>query len=201
MSDDFSRFRYVDSLSKRVKVRRGLWIAVWALLFRPTPRGVFNGWRVFLLRMFGARIGEGSKVSASCFVWAPWNLEMGSFSVLGDGVDCYTMDKIRIGSKVAVSQRAFLCTGTHDVSSLKRPLITRPLTIGDHCWIAAEAMLMPGVTIAEGTVVGARSVVTHDLPAWSIAAGNPCKVLRSRVVVPEPFSGETISERAQGTSR
>lgn len=182
---EFAKLRYVDSMPRSLKVKRGLWVLIWILFFRPTPRGVFNGWRLFLLRLFGARIGRGSKVAASCFVWAPWNLEMGEFSVLGDGVDCYTMDKIRIGSKVAVSQRCFLCTGSHDIASLRRPLTTRPITIGDHCWIAAESMLLPGVNVGEGTVIGARSLVTKDMPRWSVCAGHPCVAIRPRGLAPE----------------
>lgn len=187
---NFSSLRYVDSIPRSLKIRRGVWVLVWILFFRPTPRGIFNGWRLFLLRLFGARIGRGSKVAASCFVWAPWNLEMGEFSVLGDSVDCYAMDKIRIGSKVAVSQRTFLCTGSHDIYSLRRPLVTKPITIGDHCWIAAESMIMPGVSIAEGTIVGARSLVTKDMPAWSVCAGHPCVMLRPRRLLPEGSAAE-----------
>lgn len=107
---------------------------------------------------------------------------MGELSVLGDDVDCYTMDRITIGSKVAVSQRAFLCTGSHDVSSLRRPLVTEPIVIGDHCWIAAEAMVMPGVRIGEGAVIGARSLVTKDQPAWTICGGSPCRPIRAREI-------------------
>lgn len=182
---EFANLRYVDTMSRSLKLKRGLWVLVWLLFFRPTPRGILNGWRLFLLRLFGARIGRGSKVAASCFVWAPWNLEMGEFSVLGDGVDCYTMDKIRIGSKVAVSQRCFLCTGSHDITSLRRPLVTKPITIGDHCWIAAESMVMPGINIAEGSVIGARSLVTKDMPSWSVCAGHPCVAIGPRRLAPD----------------
>ncbi|MDQ0514679.1 putative colanic acid biosynthesis acetyltransferase [Kaistia geumhonensis] len=110
---------------------------------------------------------------------------MGEYSALGDNVDCYSMDRISIGSKVAVSQRAFLCTGSHDTRSLRRPLTTAPIRLGDHVWVAAEAMVMPGVEIGEGTVVGARSVVTTTLPAWMICAGQPCRVLKPREITME----------------
>ena len=179
---EFADLRYVDTIPKSLKVKRGIWIVVWLLFFRPTPRGMFNGWRLFLLRLFGAKIGKGSKVAASCFVWAPWNLEMGELSVLGDSVDCYAMNKIRIGSKVAISQRTFLCTGSHDISSLRRPLITKPIIIGDHCWVAAEVMVMPGVEIGTGAVVGARSVVIKDLPEWMVCGGYPCVPLKKRSI-------------------
>lgn len=182
MSDNFAQYRYVDTLPRREKLLRLIWGVVWRLAFRPTPRWALHGWRRTLLRWFGATIGNGSLIAPSCFVWAPWNLEMGEFSVLGDKVDCYTMDKIRIGSKVAVSQRSFLCTGTHDVSSLLRPLVTSPIIIRDHCWVAAECLVMPGVTIGDGAVIGARSLVTRDMPAWTISAGQPCRPLRERVM-------------------
>lgn len=179
---DFQQLKYVDTIPKQEKLLRQIWVLVYVLFFRPTPRGLMNGWRKMLLRLFGARIGKGSKIAPSCFVWAPWNLEMGEFSVLGDHVDCYTMAKIRIGSKVAVSQRSFLCTGTHDITSLRRPLINRPITIGDHVWIAAETMVGPGVTIDEGSVVSARSFVNKDMPAWMVCAGTPCKPVKPRIV-------------------
>lgn len=177
---DFRHLKYVDTIPRREKVLRQLWVLVYTLFFRPTPRGLMHGWRRGLLRVFGAKIGTGSRIAPSCFVWAPWNLEMGDFSVLSDQVDCYTMNKIRIGSKVAVSQRSFLCTGTHDTTSLLRPLVTRPIDIGDHAWIAAEAMICPGVTIGEGAVIGARSFVNRDMPAWTICLGMPCGPVRSR---------------------
>lgn len=184
--NDFSNIRYEDTIPRSQKVVRAFWLLVWALFFRFSPRGFGNSWRLFLLRTFGAQIGRGSKVSSTCFVWAPWNLKMGDYSVLGDGVDCYTMNTITLGSKVAVSQRAFLCTGTHDISSLKRPLITLPIVIEDHVWIAAEAMVMPGVTVAEGSVIGAKSLVTKNMPAWSVCSGVPCNVIGPRVIRTPP---------------
>jgi putative colanic acid biosynthesis acetyltransferase WcaF len=178
----FAQLKYIDTISKKQKILRQIWCLVFSIAFKTTPRGMMHGWRRFLLRMFGAQIGKGSKIAPSCFVWAPWNLEMGEFSVLGDHVDCYTMNKIRIGSKVAISQRSFLCTGTHDVSSLLRPLKTFPIHIADHAWIAAEAMIMPGCSIGEGTVIGARSVVRTDMPDWKICVGDPCRPIKDRKV-------------------
>lgn len=179
---DFKRYKYVDTLPASNKLKRLVWGLVWLIAFRPTPRWVLHGWRRGLLRFFGATIGPGCRISPSCRIWAPWNLEMGSYSVLGEQVDCYTMDKICIGSKVAISQRTFLCTGSHDASSLLRPLTTAPITIGDHVWIAAECFVQPGIRVGEGAVVGARSLVTRDLPEWSICVGSPCKPIKPRIL-------------------
>lgn len=190
---DFRQLKYVDTIPKWDKIQRQIWVLVYTLLFRPTPRGLMNSWRKMLLRMFGARIGEGSKIAPSCFVWAPWNLEMGDYSVLGDHVDCYAMAKIRIGSKVAISQRSFLCSGTHDITSLQRPLVTKPITIADHVWVAAEAMVGPGVSIGEGSVISARSFVNKDMPAWMVCAGTPCKPIKPRLISHHtPPSGKEI---------
>jgi putative colanic acid biosynthesis acetyltransferase WcaF len=68
---------------------------------------------------------------------------------------------------------------------LRRPLIARPITIGDHCWIAAESMVMPGINIAEGSVIGARSLVTKDMPSWSVCAGHPCVAIGPRRLAPQ----------------
>lgn len=185
MNSPFAKYKYIDNYSKRHKLLRLLWNITWWSLFKPTPRWCCNGWRRFLLRLFGAKIGTGSIIYPSCFVWAPWNLVMGDYSVLADHVDCYTMAKITIGSKVAVSQRSFLCTGSHDISSLRRPLITKPINIENHAWICAEAFIAPGVTIGEGAVVAARSVVTKNVPNWQVVAGNPAFKIKMRSITDE----------------
>ena len=176
----FRSLRYHNDFTASAKLRRFAWELVWLLAFRPTPRWALHGWRRQLLRWFGAEVGAGCRIAPSCRVWAPWNLIMGEFSVLGPGVDCYSMGRITIGSKVAVSQRSFLCAGSHDVRLLSRPLTTDPIVIEDHVWIAAESFIHPNVVIREGAVIGARSVVIKDMPAWSICAGNPCRRIRSR---------------------
>ncbi len=178
----FEKYKYKDQLSKKSKIARAVWNICWFFLFKTNPRGMLNSWRIFLLRFFGAKIGHGCIVAPTCFVWAPWNLTMGDFSVLGDHVDCYSMNKINIGSKVAVSQRAFICTGTHDISSLTRPLMTKPITISDHAWICAEAFIGPGVEIAEGAVVAARAVVVTPVAPYNVVAGNPAKFIKKRVL-------------------
>ena len=185
MSDaasDFHSLRYRSDFTATAKLRRFAWEVVWLLAFRPTPRWALHGWRRQLLRWFGAEVGAGCRIAPSCRVWAPWNLVMGEFSALGDGVDCYSMGRITIGSKVAVSQRSFLCAGSHDIRSLSRPLITGPIVIEDHVWIAAESFVHPNVVIREGAVIGARSVVLREVPAWSVCAGNPCRKIKDRVV-------------------
>ncbi|MCH8540770.1 MAG: hypothetical protein LAT58_08375 [Opitutales bacterium] len=107
---------------------------------------------------------------------------MGEFSALAESVDCYNVDTIEIGSKVAVSQRSFLCTASHEISNLHRPLLTQPIKINNHAWICAEAFISPGVEIGEGSVVAARAVVTRSVDRWVVVGGNPAKFLKKRIL-------------------
>lgn len=177
---DFAQLKYVDTLPRSNKARRLLWGMVYKLLFRPTPRWMLHNWRRWLLRCFGAKVGVGCRIAPTCSIWAPWNLEIGDYTAIGDGVDVYAMAKITLGSKVTISQRSFLCTGSHDTRSLLRPLVTREIVIKDHVWVAAEAFIHPGCVLEEGCVVGARSVVTASQPAWMICVGAPCRPLKTR---------------------
>jgi putative colanic acid biosynthesis acetyltransferase WcaF len=164
------------------KLLRVIWNFVWLFLFRPTPRGMLYGWRRFLLRIFGAKIGKGANILPSCKVWAPWNLTVGDFSCLSEDVDCYAVDKITIGAQAVISQEAFLCCASHDISSPIMELTCKPVVIGDNAWVAARAFVAPGVTVGEGAVVAACAVVTEDVAPWSVVAGNPARFIKKRVL-------------------
>lgn len=161
------------------RICRVLWQCTWLLLFRPTP-APFHWWRCLLLRLFGARIGRHCHVYPDVHIWAPWNLHLHDLACLGPRVICYSMDTVTLGSRVVVSQGVHLCTGSHDYESDSFQLFTRPITIRPDAWICTEAFLAPGVTIEDGAVIGARSVVTRSQPAWMVCAGNPCKPIKPR---------------------
>lgn len=155
---------YVDTIPLRNRVARLIWGVVWALLFRPFVGRPFRYWRVFLLLCFGAKIGKRCSIYANTHIWAPWNLTLGDYVAIGPGVQLYTVNKITIGSMVTISQRAYLCTASHDITKLLKPLIHRPIVIGDYAWVAAEAFVGMGTTIGEGAIVAARAVVVKDAP-------------------------------------
>ncbi len=172
-------------LSSSNKLARALWNLVWLLLYRPSPVPL-HGWRRFLLRLFGAKIGKPAYLYPSARIWAPWNLEMGDYSTLADGVNCYCVNKIKIGSLSTISQYSYLCTATHDYNDPtimhqpQMPLLTAPITLGDRVWITTDVFIAPGVSIGEGTVVLARSSVFKDLPSWIVAAGSPAVIQKQR---------------------
>lgn len=165
--------------SRSHQLGRVLWSIVWVLLFRPSPRPL-HSWRSFLLRLFGAKIGRQVHVYGGARIWAPWNVSIGDYAGIADGATLYSQGKITIGPRSVISQDSYLCAGTHDYTKPNFPLVTKPITIGAYCWVAAGAFVHPGVTLGEGCVVGARSVVTKNLPAWMVCSGFPAVPLQKR---------------------
>ena len=110
---------------------------MWLLTFRPTPK-IALPWRRFVLRLFGAEIGRGAAVHSSVQIWAPWNLRMGDYAALGPDVDCHNVAVITLDRKCVVLQYSFLCTATHDYTSLRLPLTSSPITIGANAWVCAD---------------------------------------------------------------
>lgn len=158
--------------SLKNRIMRSLWGVTYVLLFRPSPRPL-HGWRRMLLKLFGARLGRGAKVFSSAKIWAPWNLQMGDFSTIAPDVDCYSAAPISIGSNTTVSQYSYLCAASHDFRVANMPLFTKPIAIGSQVWVCADVFVGPGVVIHDGVVVGARSSVFRDLPAWTVCVGTP----------------------------
>lgn len=167
------------AFSLRNRVARVVWQVVALLVFRFSPKP-FHAWRALVLRCFGAKVGRGVHVYPGVKIWAPWNLELADECGIANGAILYCQDKITIGHRAVISQGAHLVAGTHDYSKPGFPLITKPIHIGAHVWVAAEAFVHPGVTIGDGSVVGARSVVTQDMPQWMVCAGHPCVALKPR---------------------
>lgn len=170
-----ARYRPLDggpSFPLANKVERVLWGLCWLLFARFTPP-VCHPWRRLLLMAFGARIGRGTRVHASARIWLPRNLSIGKGSLIGPGAILYNQGRIMIGPDCVVSQRAHLCASSHDIADPLFPLTLRPIRIDRGCWIAAEAFVGPGVSLAEGTVVSARAALFEDTETRGIYRGNP----------------------------
>ena len=171
------------------KLMRLAWGVVQATAFRCSPRPAHR-WRAMLLRAFGAKVSPRARVYPTARVWAPWNLEMDDFATLGDRVDCYCVDTVRIGAHTTVSQYSYLCGATHDHTLRDIPLRPMPIVIGSQSWVAADVFVGPGVTIGDGCVVGARSSVFGDLPDWTVCVGSPAKPIKQRELRDEAPSAD-----------
>lgn len=171
---------FSPSFTLENRLRRALWGLAWRLLFRPSPRPL-HAWRAWLLRRFGARLGRSVHIHSGVRIWAPWLLTCGDRVGIGDGVNLYNMARLTIGDHCVVSQGAHLCGGSHDIDSPNFQLIAAPITLHEHVWICAEVFVGPGVEIAAGCVVAARSVVVKPLrEAWTVWAGHPVALKRRR---------------------
>lgn len=167
--------------SRADKMRRALWGMTWLLLYRPSPTP-FHGWRRFLLRLFGARVGAAAHPYPAAWIWAPWNLEMGARSCLANGVDCYSVARVSLGAGAIVSHRAYLCSASYDFNDAGFSLMSGAIRIGDGAWIAAEAFVGPGVSVGDYGVAGARAVVVRDVAAGDVVGGNPARIIGKRVL-------------------
>ena len=138
------------------------------------------GWRRFLLRSFGATVGNNVIIRPSAKIQFPWKVTIGDDSWIGDEVNLYSLGEIKIGEDVVISQRSYICTGTHDATLKTFDISSHKITIEDQCWLATDVFVAPGMTIGHGTVVGARSSVFKDLPAGKICMGSPAIVIKDR---------------------
>jgi putative colanic acid biosynthesis acetyltransferase WcaF len=172
--------RAAAKYSRREQALRLLWM-LGSVIFRLSPRPCF-AFRSWWLRLFGADIGHNVNIYPSARIYFPWNLQIGSWSAIGEWALIYNLGKISIGEHATISQNAHLCAGTHDYSDPAMPLLKPPITIGSSVWICADAFVGPGVAVSDGAVVGARSVVVKDVPAWMVVAGNPAKFVKPRVM-------------------
>lgn len=191
-ADPFARA--ASPYTTREKILR----AVWTLLGQPVFSFTFHNWyavRRTLLRLFGARIGHSVRLRPSVRIEQPWNLTIGSNSSIGDRSIVYCLGKVVIGSNTSLSQDVHLCAGTHDYTKPDLPLLRPPITIGNEVWLAADVFVGPNVIIEDGCVVGARSSVFKNLPAWQVCAGTPAKPLKHR-----EFTGTDPEARASGSS-
>lgn len=159
-------------------LRRLLWgFGKW--LFRLSPRPCF-GWRRFVLRCFGAKVGAEVHFYASVRIYFPWNLEVGDWAAIGEDVLIYNLGRVAIGDRATISHRAHLCAGTHDYARPDLPLLKLPITVGSQAWVCADAFVGPGVTVGEGAIVGARAVAVKDVAPWTVVAGNPARFIKER---------------------
>jgi putative colanic acid biosynthesis acetyltransferase WcaF len=174
-----NEFRQPPDFRGRSAIVVQLWWIVQGTLFAWSPQFMY-GWRRFLLRLFGAKISKGVLIRPSVRFTYPWKVTIGEYSWIGDDVTLYSLGEILIGKNTVMSQKSYLCTGSHDFNKVAFDIYAKPINIEDEVWVATDVFIAPGVTIGKGAVVGARSTVLHDLPGGMICYGNPAKAVKKR---------------------
>ena len=161
-----------------------LWWLVQAIAFPLTPQP-FDGIRRSLLRLFGAKIGKGVLIRPTARFTYPWKIAIGDYSWIGDDVVFYSLDRIEIGKHCIISQKSYLCTGTHDIKDPAFGLKTAPISMGNGAWVATDCFIGQGVKIGANAVIGARSSVFKDMPPGQVCLGSPCRPCYAREVQTE----------------
>lgn len=177
---DLSRFTGREFDRGASFLKEALWLLTKYILFLPLWP-MFSSFRVFALRLFGAKIGSGVVIRSRVNITFPWRLTIGNHVWLGEEVFLLNLAPVTIESNVCISQRAFLCTGSHDFRREDFALITKPIVIRDGAWVAAQAFVGPGVEIGKGAILSAGSVAMENIPGDCLAAGNPAKVVKENI--------------------
>ena len=154
------------------RLQESLWLLCKALFFQnplPWPSAL----RVALLRLFGAQVGSGVVIRSGVNITFPWRFRAGDAVWIGEEVQILSLAPVELGSNVCLSQRSFLCTGSHNFHKDTFDLVVKPVVIEDEVWVAAQAFVGPGVVLRSKSVVSAGSVVLESAPPGSFLRGNP----------------------------
>lgn len=152
------------------------------ILFFQNPLNPISSLKVFLLRLFGAKIGKGVLIKPSVNIKYPWKLVIGDYSWIGENVWIDNLAPVTIGSHVCISQGALLLTGNHNYKKSTFDLIIGEITLKDGVWIGAKSVVCPQVTCYSHSILTVNSVATHNLQSYTIYQGNPALPIRERVI-------------------
>jgi len=142
----------------------------------PWPSGI----KSWLLRIFGAKVGEGVYWKPRVNIYFPWKLAVGDFTWVGEEVCIINFECVSIGANCCLSQRAVLCSGNHDYRSLNMQYRHAPIILEDGSWVGSCSFIAPGVIIGADAVIAAMSLVTTSLEGGWVYSGNPCARIRRR---------------------
>lgn len=160
---DVSLWRVIAQFFKTIRRKRLQNMMDWAILEPFNPRK----YRPKIMKKMGCKVGKG------CYIGDYVRIDLGH----ADMITVEDSVSIASGTRLLCHQRDFTDYRVGD-DYMKLGYVVKPIILKKGCLVGMESMVMPGVTIGEGAIVGAGSLVTHDIPAWTIAAGRPAKVLR-----------------------
>ncbi len=187
MTVRLATFQKNDSIAGRPLAAQVLWL----LMGSPLVRGSWvpgSGWRVALLRAFGAHIGQRARIKTGVRIKYPWRLRLGDDCWIGE--DCWidNMADVSLGNDVCISQGCYLCTGNHDWRDGSFRMYAQPIVLESGSWIASRSTIGPGVTLGESSIASIGSVVYRSIPAGEIHGGNPASFRALRLIDEEEIS-------------
>jgi putative colanic acid biosynthesis acetyltransferase WcaF len=162
-------------------IKQMLWYFINAFFVRASWNP-FMGIKIFLLKLFGAKIGKGLVIKNNVIIKFPWKLEIGDHCWIGENVWIDNLDVVKIGHNVCVSQGAMLLTGNHDYTVYNMPFRNSPIILMDGVWIGAKTVVCPGVIAEENSILTAGSVIVGKMLQNKIYQGNLAKMVKNRFI-------------------
>lgn len=138
--------------------------------------------KVFILRLFGARIGKACVIKPKVNIKYPWKLELGNYVWIGECVWIDNLENVKIGSNSCLSQGAMLLCGNHNYKLETFNLMVGKIILEEGCWVGARSLVGPGVTMNSHSILSVQSIATSDLDAYGIYIGIPAKFIKQRVI-------------------
>lgn len=163
-------------------LKRFVWY-IFNVLFLLNPLNPFSCLKVYVLRLFGAKIGRNVVIKPRVNVKYPWNLEVGDYTWIGEKVWIDNLVKVIIGNNVCISQGAMLLCGNHNYKKQTFDLMVGIITLEDGCWVGAQSVVCSGITLYSHSMLGVMSVANRNLESYTIYQGNPAKKVRDRIIV------------------
>lgn len=163
------------------KLKLFLWYFVNVFFFL-NPLIFSSPLKVWLLKVFGAKVGHGVTIKPQVSIKYPWFLSIGDYSWIGEKAWIDNLAPVAIHANVCISQGAMLLTGNHNYKKSSFDLITGEIILEEGVWIGAQAVVCPGVTCSSHAVLSVGSVATKDLEAYYIYQGNPGEKVRKRII-------------------
>ena len=152
------------------------------VIFFINPLNPISSVKVFLLRIFGAKIAKGVVIKPSVNIKYPWRLTIGKHSWIGEKVWIDNLADVEIGDNCCLSQGVMLLCGNHNFKKTTFDLITGKIVLKNGVWIGANSIVTPGVICDSHTVLTVNSVLTKSTESYNIYTGNPAKFVKSRQI-------------------
>jgi putative colanic acid biosynthesis acetyltransferase WcaF len=139
-----------------------------------------SGLKVWLLKLFGAKVGRSVVIKPGVNIKYPWKLVIGDYSWIGEDVWIDNLEQVIIGSNVCISQGAMLLCGNHNYKKSSFDLIVKEIHLEEGAWVGAKSIVCPGVTLHSHAILAVGSVANKNLDAYGIYQGNPAVKIRER---------------------
>jgi putative colanic acid biosynthesis acetyltransferase WcaF len=152
------------------------------ILFFINPLNPISSLKIFLLRLFGAKVGKGVLIKPCVNIKYPWKLSIDDYSWIGENVWIDNLDNVNIGKNVCISQGAMLLTGNHNYKKTTFDLMIGTITLEEGSWIGAKSLVGPNVVCKSHSILAINSVTTQDLEPYTIYQGNPAQKVRQRII-------------------